>query len=154
MLLHKKGTIPFDTIPLIIASLYFIASLCFPSPVQHPCGAACGKQCQQSVKCWSAIIASLSGFVRIVLCRICCAGAARCWDLYLFNKLAPGAYPLSVSYTHLDVYKRQFSGSSGAFPAFCKTADLDPAILEEAMRLYTENEENNRITRMLSLIHI
>ena len=47
-----------------------------------------------------------------------------------------------------------FSGSSGAFPAFCKTADLDPAILEEAMRLYTENEENNRITRMSAQVAV
>ena len=30
----------------------------------------------------------------------------RCWQLYLFL-LLPGAYRIAVSYTHLDVYKRQ-----------------------------------------------
>lgn len=45
-------------------------------------------------------------------------------------------------------FEEAFSAESSAFPAFCKTRDLDPAILEEAMALYTENEENNRVTRM------
>ena len=45
-------------------------------------------------------------------------------------------------------FEEAFSAESDAFPAFCKTRDLDPAILEEAMALYTENEENNRVTRM------
>ena len=45
-------------------------------------------------------------------------------------------------------FEEAFSAESSAFPAFCKTRDLDPAILEEAMALYTENEENNCVTRM------
>ena len=45
-------------------------------------------------------------------------------------------------------FEEAISAESSAFPAFCKTRDLDPAILEEAMALYTENEENNRVTRM------
>lgn len=45
-------------------------------------------------------------------------------------------------------FEEAFSAESSAFPAFCKTRDLDPAILEEAMALYTENGENNRVTRM------
>ena len=45
-------------------------------------------------------------------------------------------------------FEEAISAESSAFPAFCKTRDLDPTILEEAMALYTENEENNRVTRM------
>ena len=45
-------------------------------------------------------------------------------------------------------FEEAISAESSAFPAFCKTRDLNPAILEEAMALYTENEENNRVTRM------
>ena len=41
-----------------------------------------------------------------------------------------------------------FSAECGEFPSFCKTKDLDPSILEEAMRLYTEDEGNSRVTKL------